>query len=134
MAEQMFSVIRDPRERAKLVRRVVPDKGEEYEHRCPLETFEALAMRIDEVGDRAFYAADLIRQLPKLPDSAAYAALEFMVQLGILDRKGRQLQAVMDNVHMEAMIEFWALLEEPEADPEQFTRNAAVLPIEVNHG
>jgi hypothetical protein len=118
MAERIesFSVEDD-----MLVRRVVPKRGEPYEHRCELATYEAVAHTIDELGDEPF-TGDEVQAAIDLPSSQVHTALAFLRDRGSLGpAHGRRHRAAASiaggGVHLDAMTEFHALREKGPGDP-----------------
>ena len=104
-----------------LVRRVVPKRGEPYEHRCELATYEAVAHAIDDLGDEAF-TGDEVQAAIDRPSSQVHAALAFLRDRGSIEpAHGRRHRAAASiagcGVHLDAMTEFHALREKGPADP-----------------
>ena len=104
-----------------LVRRVVPKRGEPYEHRCELATYEAVAHVIDELGDEPF-TGDEVQAAIDLPSSQVHAALAFLRDRASIEpAHGRRHRAAASiaggGVHLDAMTEFHALREKGPADP-----------------
>ena len=93
-----------------LIRRVVPRRGEPYEHRCPRVSFEQVAHAIDEAGDAAFTLKSLV-QREDLPFTQVAVALAFLKERGIVDTRYRRNYAATGAVHLDAMTEFYALAE-----------------------
>lgn len=102
------------------VRRVVPKRGTPYEHRCPLDAYEAVAHAIDEMAREAFTLDD-IHARTDLPWTQAAVAFAFLKERGcVLPAHGRRHKAAPGNadggVHVDAMIEVHALREKGSAD------------------
>ena len=93
-----------------LVRKVVPRRGEPYEHRCPRGSFEQAAHAIDEAGDETFTLESLVER-EDLPFTRVAVALAFLKERGIVGTRCRRNYAATDGVHLDAMTEFCALAE-----------------------
>ncbi len=93
-----------------LVRKVVPARGEPYDHRCPLASFERVAHAIDETGDDGFTLESLV-EVEGLPFTQVAVALAFMKERGCVTTRYRRNYAATDAVHLDAMIEYHALAE-----------------------
>lgn len=94
-----------------LVRRVVPRKGQPYEHRCPQEAFEAIAAAAEEAAG-GFVLEDL-RRTTQLPWTQVAVAVAFLKERGcVVPAGGRQHAAASTCVYEDAMIEYHALHEE----------------------
>ena len=102
---ETFEVIDD-----HLVRKVVPRRGEPYEHRCPRKAFEQVAHAIDEVGDEGF-TLELLVQCEDLPFTQIAVALAFLKERGIVETRYRRNYAATQCAHLDAMTEFYALAE-----------------------
>ncbi len=93
-----------------LVRKVVPARGEPYDHRCPLAAFERVAHAIDETGDDGFTLESLV-EAEGLPFTQVAVALAFMKERGSVTTRYRRNYAATGAVHLDAMIEYHALAE-----------------------
>jgi len=93
-----------------LVRKVVPRRGEPYEHRCPKASLEQVAHAIDELGDEAFTLESLV-QRENLPFTQVAVALAFAKERGIVETRYRRNYAATPCAHLDAMTEFFALAE-----------------------
>ena len=93
-----------------LVRKVVPHRGNPYEHRCPRASFERVAHAIDEAGDAGF-TLESLAQAENLPFTQVAVALAFLKERGIVETRYRRNYAATDSVHLDAMTEFYALAE-----------------------
>jgi len=91
-----------------LIRKVVPRRGQPYEHRCPREAFEQVAFTVDEAGDRAFTLRSLV-QVEDLPFTQVAVALAFLRERGIIETRYRRNYAATASVHLDAMTEYLAL-------------------------
>lgn len=103
-----------------LVRRVVPKRGMPYEHRCPLDAYEAVAHAIDEMAGEPF-TGDEVQRATDLPFTRVFTALGFLKERGcIVPAHGRRHRAAPGNadggVYLDAMIEWHALREKGPAD------------------
>ncbi|HRQ72382.1 MAG TPA: hypothetical protein PLU35_05065 [Phycisphaerales bacterium] len=102
-----------------LVRRVVPARGEAYQHLCPLGTYEAVAHAIDEMAGAPF-TGEMLRDRIDAPWSQVFAAFAFLKDRGcVVHAHGRRHKAAPGNagVHLDAMTEVHALREKGPADP-----------------
>lgn len=98
-------------EDAALVRRVVPRKGQPYEHRCPQEAFEAIAAAAEEAAS-GFVLEDL-RRATQLPWTQVAVAVAFLKERGcVVPVHGRKHAAASTCVYEDAMTEYHALHEE----------------------
>jgi len=93
-----------------LVRKVVPRRGEAYEHRCPRASFERVAHAVDEAGDDAFTLGTLVAH-EDLPFTQVAVALAFLKERGIVETRYRRNYAATQCAHLDAMTEFYALAE-----------------------
>ncbi len=90
--------------------RVVPARGEAYEHRCPRESFETIAHAVDEFGEAGFTLETLVKR-EALPCTHGALALAFLKERGVIETHHRRNYAATDSVHLDAMAEFHALAE-----------------------
>lgn len=102
---ETFEVIDD-----HLVRKVVPRRGEPYEHRCQRVSFEQVAHAVDEAGDVAFTLESLVDR-EDLPFTQIAVALAFLKERGIVETRYRRNYAATQCAHLDAMTEFYALAE-----------------------
>jgi predicted Rossmann fold nucleotide-binding protein DprA/Smf involved in DNA uptake len=93
-----------------LIRKVVPRRGEPYEHRCPKASLEQIAHAIDEAGDAAFTLESLV-QRENLPFTQVAVALAFLKERGIVETRYRRNYAATKCAHLDAMTEYYALAE-----------------------
>lgn len=93
-----------------LVRRVVPPRGQPYQHRCPRVSFAQVAHAIDEHGVEAFTLETLVHR-EGLPFTQVAVALAFLKERGIVETRYRQNYTATDGAHLDAMTEFHALAE-----------------------
>ena len=104
-----------------LIRKVVPKRGEPYEHRCPLNAYRELTWAAIDLAADGFTVetlADQVRSRPQDKDDdrqpwASYTnaavAIAFWKERGLLDIRRRR-NRVEDGAFFEnAMIEFHAL-------------------------
>jgi hypothetical protein len=99
-----------------LVRVVTADAGDgrTYTHRCAKEAFETVAWAMEELpreGD-----GTTLMQIAKkeaLPFTQVNVALEFLKERGIVDVRHRRCYPATKIVHLDAMVEWHALREEP---------------------
>ena len=93
-----------------LIRKVVPQRGRAYQHRCPRKAFEQVAFAIDEAGDDSFTLESLV-QREDMPFTQVAVALAFLKERGIVETRYRRNYAATQCVHLDAMTEFCALAE-----------------------
>ncbi len=98
-----------------LIRKVVPRRGEPYEHRCPKASFKQVAHAAEELGEQGF-TLESLRQYERNADrdvtfTNVAVALAFLRERGILNVRYRRNYAATDAVHLDAMTEYFALAE-----------------------
>ena len=93
-----------------LVRKVVPVRGEPYEHRCARASFEQVAHAIDEAGDASF-TLETIAECENLPFTQVAVALAFLKERGIVEVRYRRNYAGSLCAFEDAMTEYHALAE-----------------------
>jgi len=102
-----------------LVRTVVSDEadGRSYTHRCGKPTFETVAHAIGEASaeGEGTTLTHIARQ-ENLPYTQVNVALEFLKERGLVDVRHRRCYPATRDVYLDAMVEFHALAEEPQAD------------------
>lgn len=100
----------DPKDR--LVRVSIPRRGKPYEHRCSRDVYEQVAHWIDERGERPFTGEEIVAG-EDAPHSQVFAALAFLDERSIIERRGKMAFAVNPDggVHLDAMTEWHALRE-----------------------
>lgn len=103
---ESFSVDRD-----HLVRNVVPRNGTPYEHRCSRAVYEEVAHTAEEM--QSGITLDRIQGVTGLPFTQVAVALAFMKERGCLSPEHGRTHAAPDGLHLDAMLEFHALREEP---------------------
>ena len=92
-----------------LIRKVIPARGEPYEHRCPVAALDRVAQAIDELGDEPF-TLETIHANKDLPWTQVAVAIAFLKERGIIDtRYRRNYAATTVGVHLDAMTEYHAL-------------------------
>jgi len=102
-----------------LVRRGCPRSGKEYEQRCELRTLEEAAHTIDEMNGAAFTYREVHAAMSAAPGAdwpltPVAVAIGFLKERGIIvPVTGRRHVANGDAVHLDTMIEYHALREEP---------------------
>lgn len=98
-----------------LVRRVVPRRGQPYEHRCPSALFAQIAHAAQELGEQGFSLSSLLEYERSAGRDVSFTnvavALAFLRERGILQVDGRRNHAATDSVHLDAMTEYHALAE-----------------------
>jgi len=99
-----------------LVRKVVPVRGQPYEHRCPRAAFEQIAHAAEELGELGFTLETIVDYERRAGRDVTFTnvavALAFLRERSILDVRYRRNYAATDAVHLDAMTEFYALAEE----------------------
>ena len=93
-----------------LIRKVVPRRGEPYEHRCPKALFEHVAHAVDEFVSEGFTFRSLV-QREDLPFTQVAVALACLKERGIVETRYRRNYPATPCLHIDAMIEFYALAE-----------------------
>ena len=93
-----------------LIRKVIPRRGQPYEHRCPRASFEQVAHAIEEIGVNGFTLHALVKR-DDLPFTQVAVALAFLKERGIVDTRYRRNYAATASAHLDAMTEFHALAE-----------------------
>ena len=93
-----------------LIRKVVPRRGEPYEHRCLRKAFEQVAHAVDELASEGFTLESLVKH-EDLPFTQVAVALAFLKERGIVETRYRRNYAATDSVHLDAMTEYFALAE-----------------------
>jgi hypothetical protein len=97
-----------------LVRTVTGSDGRTYTHRCSLEVFEKVAWVIEETpADGQGVAINDIRIGENVAHTQVDVALAFLNERGIIDRRHRRNYPASTSVHLDAMVEWHALREEP---------------------
>jgi hypothetical protein len=90
-----------------LIRKVVPARGEPYEHRCPVAALDRIAQAIDEP-----FTLETIFCQEDIPWTQVAVAVAFLKERGIVDtRHRRNYAATTTGVHLDAMTEYFALAE-----------------------
>jgi DNA-binding transcriptional ArsR family regulator len=105
--EEAFSVDR----KGLLVRSVTPRRGTPYEHRCRLESLNAVAHRFDEHGQ-----GDTVETIAEALDASitqVATALAFLLERGIVTVEHRCNYPATIDVYLDAMTEYHALREQP---------------------
>ena len=95
-----------------LIRDVVPARGEPYRHRCTLAAFEAVAHAIDEAGEAGFTLEEIAAD-EDLPSTQVAVATAFLKERGAIITERRRSYPASGSVHLDAMVEFHALREQP---------------------
>ena len=93
-----------------LIHKVIPRRGQPYEHRCPRKTFEKVAFAVDEAANEGF-TLELLVQREDLPFTQVAVALAFLKERGIVETRYRRNYAATECAHLDAMTEFCALAE-----------------------
>ncbi|MCC7350200.1 MAG: hypothetical protein IT446_06490 [Phycisphaerales bacterium] len=97
-----------------LVRTVAGADGRTYTHRCSLEVFEKVAWVLEETpAEGNGVAINEIAAEHDLPHTQVDVTQAFLQERGIIDRRHRRNYPASDSVHLDAMVEWHALREEP---------------------
>jgi hypothetical protein len=108
--DETFEVLDD-----HLVRKVVPVRGQPYEHRCPRVAFEQIAHAAEELGDQGLTLESLVAYERNAGRDVTFTnvavALAFLRERGILNVRYRRNYAATTSVHLDAMTEYHALAE-----------------------
>ncbi len=107
---EAFEVVDD-----HLIRKVVPRRGEPYEHRCSRTSFEQVAHAAEELGEQGFTLESLLDYERNADRDVTFTnvavALAFLRERGILDVRYRRNYAATQCAHLDAMTEYFALAE-----------------------
>ncbi len=99
----------------RLIRKVVPRRGEPYKHRCPRASFEQIAHAAEELGEQGFTLESLLDYERNAGRDVTFTnvavTLAFLRERGILDVRYRRNYAATQCAHLDAMTEFHALAE-----------------------
>ncbi len=95
-------------EAGRLVRDVVPRRGQPYRHRCPRASFEQIAHAAEELGAQGFTLESLV-QREDLPFTHVAVALAFLKERGIVETRYRRNYAATQCAHLDAKTEYYAL-------------------------
>lgn len=97
-----------------LVRTVAGADGRAYTHRCSLDVFEKVAWVLEETpAEGNGVAIGEIAAAESLPHTQVDVTLAFLHERGIIDRRHRRNYPASTSVHLDAMVEWHALREEP---------------------
>ena len=97
-----------------LVRTVTGVDGRSYTHRCELAVYEKVAWALEETAAEGNgIAINEIAAAERLPHTQVDVTLAFLHERGIIDRRHRRNYPASGGVHLDAMIEWHALREEP---------------------
>jgi hypothetical protein len=97
-----------------LVRTVMGADGRTYTHRCTRAAFETVAHAIGETPIEGEGASLMqIARQESLAFTQVNVAMEFLKELGIVDVRHRRCYPAGDGLHLDAMVEWHALREEP---------------------
>ena len=97
-----------------LLRTVLGSDGRMYAHRCERKAFEMVAHAIEETpATGSGTTLMLIARQEKLAFTQVNVALEFLKERGIVEVRHRRCYPATTSVHLDAMVEFHALAEEP---------------------
>jgi hypothetical protein len=106
-----------------LIRKVLPRRGEPYEHRCPVAAFAQITYAAQELGEQGFTLGSLVEYERNAGRYVTFTnvavALAFLKERGILEVRYRRNYSATDSVHLDAMTEFCALAldTQPRAKP-----------------
>ncbi len=96
-----------------LVRKVVPVRGQPYEHRCPRAAFEQITHAAEELGEAGFTLESLVAYERQAGRDVTFTnvavALAFLRERSILDVRYRRNYAAPSSVYLDAMTEYHAL-------------------------
>jgi len=97
-----------------LVRTVTGADGRTYTHRCSLDVFEKVALVMEETPcEGNGVTIGEIVAAENLPNTQVDVTLAFLNERGIIDRRHRRNYPASPSVHLDAMVEWHALREEP---------------------
>jgi len=99
-----------------LVRKVVPVRGQPYEHRCPRAAFEQIAHAAEELGEAGFTLEAIVDYERRAGRDVTFTnvavALAFLRERSVLDVRYRRNYAASTCLFEDAMTEYHALAEE----------------------
>lgn len=99
-----------------MIRVVSGGDGRKYTHRCSLAVYEKVAWLIEEApGDRSLGPIPKIAKTLSLPFTQVDVAMAFLDERGIIERIGRRHYRASAMPHLDAMTEWHALREVPNA-------------------
>jgi len=97
-----------------LVRTVTFADGRKYQHRCAPAACEQVAHAVEETpAEGEGTVLETIARKEELPFTQANVALEFLKERGLVDVRHRRCYPATESVHLDAMVEFHALAEQP---------------------
>lgn len=97
-----------------LVRTVWGADGRTYTHRCSLEVFEQVAWLLAAMPAQGKgTAVGEMARAASLPHTQVDVTLAFLHERGITERRHRRNYPAGPSVHLDAMVEWHALREEP---------------------
>jgi hypothetical protein len=97
-----------------LIRTVTGGDGRTYTHRCSLDVFEKVAWALEETpAEGGGIAINEIAAAENLPHTHVDVTLAFLHERGIIQRRHRRNYPASTSVHLDAMVEWHALREEP---------------------
>lgn len=92
-----------------MIRKVVPRRGQPYEHTCAKRVFDDVAYEIERLGVATFTGEDLHASLDA-PQTQVFTALAFLKERGcIVPSNDRRHRAASDFVYEDALCEWHAL-------------------------
>lgn len=91
-----------------LIRRVVPARGQQYEHRCPKASFERVAHAVDELGEDGFTLDTLVAHEDP-PFTQVAVVLAFLKERGIVETRYRRNYTGSSCAFEDTMIEYLAM-------------------------
>jgi hypothetical protein len=105
-----------------LVRTVTGNRADSgprtYTHRCERQVFETVAHAVHETPEQGEGTTlQAIARQERLPCTQVNVALEFLKERGRIDVRGRRCYPATADTHLDAMIEFHALAEQPPPPP-----------------
>ncbi len=101
-----------------LVRMVTAGGGDSraYWHRCTKLTLETVAYAIDETSlEGEGTSRQLITRQEDLPFTQVHVAIGFLKERGVVEVRHRRCYPATTDAYLDAMIEYHALAEQPEA-------------------
>jgi hypothetical protein len=97
-----------------LVRTATSLDGCSYAHRCTQAAFEAVAHALDETPAQGEGTTlERIAHQENLPFTQVNVAMEFLKERGIIDVRHRRSYPATTCIHLDAMVEWYALVKEP---------------------
>lgn len=94
-----------------MLRNVVPLRGASYCHRCSLENYLKIVLKMEELGSSGFVSDELYEILDRrIAHSQICVVLAFLKERGLIEVRFKRNFA--ESLHLDAMTEYHALAHE----------------------